>query len=79
MYNLSRKHRKDLARQAHAVTGQIQARIDDFRALRSLFMIAGTFVIFWSPMTVVSFLTDVKKKSRSILSCPCVYRSISGA
>ena len=61
MYNIGRKHRKDLARQAHAVAGQIQARIDDFRALRSLFMIAGTFVIFWSPMTVVSFLTDVKK------------------
>ena len=76
MYNIGRKHRKDLARQVHAVAGQIQARIDDFRALRSLFMIAGNFVVFWSPMTVVSFLTDVKKKSRSILSSPCVHRFI---
>jgi hypothetical protein len=34
---LARKH---LAVQAFAVTGQTQAKSDEFRALRSLFMIA---------------------------------------
>ena len=61
MYNLGRKHRKHLARQAFAVTGQIQAKFDEFRALRSLFLIAGTFALFWLPVTVAAFFIDVKK------------------
>ena len=61
MYNLGRKHRERLAKQAFAVTGQVQAKFHEFRGLRSLFMIAGSFVVFWSPLTVITFLTDVRK------------------
>ena len=61
MYNLGRKHRKQLARQAYAVTGQIQAKFDEFRALRSLFMIAGTFAVCWLPVTVAAFFLDRTK------------------
>ena len=61
MYNLGRKHRERLAKQAFAVTGQVQAKFHEFRGLRSLFMIVGSFVVFWSPLTVITFLTDVKK------------------
>ena len=61
MYYLDRKHRKKLARQAYAVTGQVQAKFEEFRALRSLFMIAGTFALCWLPMTVATFLIDVRR------------------
>ena len=61
MYNLGRKHRRQLARQAYAVTGQIQAKFDEFIALRSLFMIAGSFALFWLPVTIAGFMTDVRK------------------
>ena len=61
MYYLGRKHRKKLARQAYAVTGQVQAKFAEFRALRSLFMIAGTFALFWLPVTVAAFFTDVRR------------------
>ena len=46
MYYLGRKHRKKLVRQAYAVTGQVQAKFEEFRALRSLFMIAGLLHCF---------------------------------
>ena len=61
MYNLARKHRKHLARQAFAVTGQTQAKSDEFRALRSLFMIAGSFAACWLPMTIGFFFTNVAR------------------
>ena len=61
MYYLGRKHRKKLARQAYAVTGQVQAKFAEFRALRSLFMIAGTFALCWLPVTVAAFFTDVTR------------------
>ena len=61
MYYLGRKHRKKLARQAYAVTGQVQAKFEEFRALRSLFMIAGTFALCWLPVTVAAFLIDVRR------------------
>ena len=61
MYNLGRKHRKRLAKQVYAVTGQVQAKFDEVRALRSLFMIAGTFVVFWLPVTVAAFLVDGRR------------------
>ena len=61
MYSLGRKHRKQLASQAYAVTGQVQEKFDEVRALRSLFMIAGTFVAFWMPLTVAAFLVDGRR------------------
>ena len=61
MYNLARKHRKHLARQAFAVTGQTQAKSDQFRALRSLFMIAGSFAACWLLMTIQAFFTNVAR------------------
>ena len=61
MYYLGRKHRKKLARQAYAVTGQVQAKFEEFRALRSLFVIAGTFSLFWSPVTVAAFFINVRR------------------
>ena len=33
MYNLGRKHKKHLARQVYAVTGDNQAKVDEFRAV----------------------------------------------
>ena len=56
-----KKLRKRLAKQAYAVTGQVQAKFNEFRGLRLRFMITGTFVRFWSPLTVVTFVTDVTK------------------
>ena len=61
MYNLARKHRKSLAKKAYAVTGQVQAKFHEFKGLRLLFMIAGSFVVFWSPLTVITFMTDVRR------------------
>ena len=61
MYYLGRKHGKKLARQAYAVAGQVQAKFEEFRALRSLFMIAGIFALFWLPVTVATFLIDVRR------------------
>ena len=55
MYKLGRKHRRQLAQQAFAVTGQIQARSDEFKALRSLFMITGSFAACWLPLTIEAF------------------------
>ena len=61
MYFLGRKHRKKLVRQAYAVTGQVQAKFEEFRALRSLFMIAGTFALFWLPVTIATFFINVRR------------------
>ncbi len=58
MYKLGKKHRRQLARQAFAVTGQIQARSDEFRALRSLFMITGTFAASWLPISIEPFFEN---------------------
>ena len=54
MYNLGRKHSKHIAQQMHAITGQTQATIDEFRALTSLFMIAGCFAACWLPLAIAS-------------------------
>ena len=61
MYYLGRKHRKKLARHAYVVTGQVQAKFAEFKALRSLFMIAGTFALCWLPVTVAAFFTHVRR------------------
>ena len=61
MYYLSRKHRKKLARETYVVAGQVQAKFEELRALRSLFMIAGTFALFWLPVTVAAFFIDVSR------------------
>jgi hypothetical protein len=61
MYNLARKHRKDLAGQVFAVTSQTQAKSDEFRALRSLFMIAGSFAACWLPLTIQAFFTNLAR------------------
>ncbi len=58
MYNLGRKHRRQLAQQAFAVTGQIQARSDEFRSLRSLFMITGSFAACWLPVSIETFFQN---------------------
>ena len=72
MYNLGRKYRKNLERQAYAVTGQMQAKFDEFRALRPLFMIAETFAIFWAPVTIAAFMMDVRKDPFQFYRA-CVY------
>jgi uncharacterized membrane protein len=85
MYKLARKHRKQLAQQAFAVTGQIQDKSDEFRALRSLFMISGSFAACWLPISIESFLRhemgDPINYFRTILfTCPlCALNSIIDA
>ena len=61
MYHLGRKHAKRLAQQAFAVTGQLQAASHEFRTLRSLFMIAGSFGACWLPVTIAAIITDRKR------------------
>lgn len=58
MYNLGRKHKKELAQQTFAVTGQKQATSQEIRALSSLFMIAGSFVVCWLPATIAAFFIN---------------------
>ena len=58
MYILARKFRRELAQLKYAVTGQLQTSSDEFRSLRSLFIVAGTFAVCWLPMTIGFFLTD---------------------
>ena len=58
MYVLSRKHRKEIARQVYAVTGQVLSMSDEFRSLRSLLMISGSFAACLLPVTVASFFVD---------------------
>ena len=58
MYKLARKHRKNLKQQAFAVTGQVQAKSDEFKALRSLFMITGSFAACWLPLAIQPFVYD---------------------
>jgi hypothetical protein len=58
MYKLARKHRQQLRQQAFAVTGQTQARSDEFKALRSLFMIAGSFAACWLPIAIQPLVYD---------------------
>ena len=62
----------------HAVIGQIQATSDELRALRSLFMVAGSFLACWLPVTIAVFFTDVARDPiqyyRAIcFTCPCCY------
>lgn len=61
MYNLSREHRKRLRIQRYAVTGQMNATSDEFRALRSLLMVAGSFVACWMPSTIALFFVDLAR------------------
>lgn len=61
MYNLSRKHRERLRIQRHAITGQMNAVSDEFRALRSLLMVAGSFVACWLPATIALFFVDLTR------------------
>lgn len=58
MYNLGRKHSKKLVLQMRAITGQTQATTDEFRALTSLFMIAGSFAACWLPVIIASLLLN---------------------
>ena len=58
MYILARKHRRQLKNLRYAVTGQIQTSSDEFRALGSLFMVAGSFAACWLPMTFGFFCTN---------------------
>ena len=58
MYHLGREHAKRLAKQAFAVTGQLQAASHEFRKLSSLFMIAGSFGARWLPITIASLIID---------------------
>ena len=63
MYTLARKHRLLLDKLKYAVSGQMNASCGDFKALRSLFMVAGSFVACWLPMTIAFFLADREKLS----------------
>lgn len=58
MYFLARKQRANLRQLNYAVTGQMQTTLEEFKALRSLFMIAGSFAACWLPMTISFFFTD---------------------
>ena len=85
MYKLARDHRKQLRNQAFAVTGQIQNKSDEFRALRSLFMISGSFAACWLPISIESFLRNemgdpINYYRIFLFSCPlCVVNSIADA
>ena len=83
MYKLARDHRKQLKRQAFAVTGQIQDKSDEFRALRSLFMISGSFAACWLPLSVESFLMKEIGENYNrifLFTCPlCAVNSILDA
>ena len=61
MYNLSRKHRERLRIQRHAVTGQMHAVSDEFRALCLLLMVSGSFVACWLPVAISVFFADLAK------------------
>lgn len=58
MYTRARKHRRQLTKLKYAVTGQIHTFSDEFRALRSLFLVAGGFAACWLPMTIAFFFTN---------------------
>ena len=58
MYNLSRKHRERLRIQRYAVTGQMNATSDEFRALRSLLIVTGSLVACWLPVAIAVFFVD---------------------
>jgi branched-subunit amino acid transport protein len=47
-----------VAKLKYAVTGQMKTSSDEFRALRSLGLVAGSFVVCWLPMTIAFFFTD---------------------
>jgi Ca2+/Na+ antiporter len=68
MYNLGRKHSKRLKQQMHAITGQTHATSNEFRALTSLFMIAGSFAACWLPVTTAAFFFKQIRRSNSVLS-----------
>ena len=61
MYHLSKKHKQHLTIQRYAVTGQMNATSDEFRALCSLFMVAASFVACWLPLTIVAFFLDPER------------------
>ena len=61
MYYLGRKHRKKLARQAYALTSQVISKVSRIWSITLLFMIAGTFSLFWLPVTVAAFFIDVRR------------------
>ena len=58
MYLLGRKHAKRLAQQAYAISGQLQVASHEFRTLRSLFMIAGSFGVCWLPVTLIAVMIN---------------------
>ena len=61
MYHLSKKHKQHLMIQRYAVTGQMNAISDEFRALRSLLMVAASFVACWLPLTIAAFFLDPER------------------
>ena len=68
MYNLSRKHRERLRIQTYAVTGQMNATSDEFRALRSLLIVTGSFCSVLAASCNCCIFRRLSEKSRSVLS-----------
>ena len=58
MYTLARKHRGQVAKLKHAVTGQMKTSSEEFKALCSLGLVAGSFAVCWLPMTIGFFFTN---------------------
>ncbi|XP_028406047.1 cannabinoid receptor 1-like [Dendronephthya gigantea] len=71
MYSLARKHRKELRKLKYAVAGHIQKFSNEFRALRSLFMVAGSFAVCWLPMTIGFFFTNNKTQPEKFYRTFC--------
>ena len=76
MYNLGRKHAKRLAQQAFAVTGQLQVGLHEFKKLRSLFMIAGSFGVCWLPVTIQAIILDREKDPVQFYRAFCLTASL---
>ena len=65
MYILARRQKEKLSKQNNAITGQLQSSVDEFKALRTLLLVAGSFAACWSPMTIGFFFTDRYKSPKT--------------
>ena len=71
MYHLGRKHAKRLAQQAYAVIGQLQVASHEFRTLRSLVMITGSFGACWLPVTIAVIINNGERDPAQFYRALC--------
>ena len=60
MYSKSRKHRRRIKKQRIAIAGEKKDKREDFRSLKTVVMLAGTFVLGWLPLTLALMFNDRK-------------------